>query len=134
MPIPCVDIVIVNEGAVLLGRRVNKPAQGKYWFPGGRVAKGETLIKAAQRKAKEETGLTVKILKQLGTDETIFLDGPFDGPTHTINVVFLATFKKGDELKTDRQNDTLEWFTTLPKNSPAYIKKFTTLALAEIEY
>ena len=65
MPIPCVDIVIVHNGAVLLGLRNNKPAQGTYWFPGGRVLKGETLFEAAQRKTKQETGLNIKIIKQL---------------------------------------------------------------------
>ena len=129
MPIPCVDVVIVHDGAVLLGLRLNKPAEGVYWFPGGRVQKGETLAAAAKRKAEEETGLTVKIVRQLGTEETMFPDGPFDGPTHTINVVFLATCKNPTNLKADSQNSDLKWFTKLPKNSPGYVKKFTKLAL-----
>ena len=132
MPIPCVDIVIVHNGAVLLGLRNNKPAQGTYWFPGGRVLKGETLFEAAQRKTKQETGLNIKIIKQLGADETIFPDGPFEGNTHTINVVFLATCKEADILKADSQNSDLKWFTKLPKNSPTYIKKFTKRAFEEI--
>lgn len=129
MPIPCVDVVIVNDGAVLLGLRTNKPAEGTYWFPGGRVLKGETLLEAASRKVQEETGLTVKIVRQLGTEETIFPDGPFDGSTHTINVVFLATCKNPTSLKANSQNSDLKWFTKLPKNSPSYVKKFTKLAL-----
>lgn len=128
MPIPCVDVAIIYEGKILLAHRLNKPAKGTYWFPGGRVMKGETLSQAAKRKAKEETGLDIRIIKQLGTEETIFPDGPFDGPTHTINTVFLAVCKKGHKLKADSQSDSLLWFKTLPKNSPTYIKKFTKLA------
>lgn len=128
MPIACVDVVIVKDGAVLLGLRNNQPAKGVYWFPGGRVNKGETLLQAAKRKAEEETGLSIKIVKQLGVDETLFKDGPFGLPTHTINVVFLATCKNTDNLKPDYQNSDLLWFTKLPKNSPSYIKKFTKLA------
>lgn len=130
IPIVCVDIVIVHEGAVLLGLRLNKPAQGTYWFPGGRVIKDETLHETALRKAKEETGLKIKIIKQLGADETIFPDGPFGEYTHTINVVFLANCSKDRILKLDTQHDNLKWFTKLPKDSPAYVKKFTKLARA----
>jgi colanic acid biosynthesis protein WcaH len=133
MPIPCVDVVIVHDKAVLLGLRLNKPAEGVYWFPGGRVYKGETLEAAAKRKAEEETGLTVKIVRRLGTDETLFPDGPFDESTHTINIVFLATCKNPTNLKADSQNSDLKWFTKLPKNSPSYVKKFTKLALADMK-
>jgi colanic acid biosynthesis protein WcaH len=132
MPIACVDIVIVHKGAILLGLRNNKPAQGTYWFPGGRILKGETLLEAAHRKTRQETGLNIKIIKQLGADETIFPDGPYEGSTHTINIVFLATCKDADALKSDSQNSDLKWFTKLPKNSPPYIKKFTKQALAEM--
>lgn len=43
MPIACVDLVIKSDYGILLGKRRNKPAQGKWWFMGGRVLKGETL-------------------------------------------------------------------------------------------
>lgn len=129
IPIPCVDIVILNkEGQVLLCHRSNKPAQRVWWFPGGGILKGETMREAVLRKVKEETGLEVKIIKKLGDDETLFPDGPFGGPTHTINIVFLAIAKKGGVLKPDNQSDEVKWFTKLPKNSPAYIKKFYKLA------
>jgi colanic acid biosynthesis protein WcaH len=130
IPIPCVDIVVLNnEGQVLLCHRTNKPAEGIWWFPGGGVLKGETMKEAVLRKVKEETGLTVKIIKKLGNDETMFPDGPFGGPTHTINTVFLAVAKKGGVIQVDQQSDEVKWFTKLPKNSPAYIKKFYKLAL-----
>ena len=130
VPISCVDAIIVNKNKeVLLCHRTNKPALGSWWFPGGRVLKGETLNEAIVRKVKQETGLDVKIIKKLGTDETMFPDGPFGGPTHTINTVFLVTPKPGGKIKADQQSDQLAWFKTLPKNPQPYIKKFMKIAL-----
>ena len=35
MPIPCVDLVVVNDyGQVLLAKRRNEPAVNEWWFPG----------------------------------------------------------------------------------------------------
>ena len=130
LPIPCVDAVILNTNKeVLLCHRLNKPAQGTWWFPGGRVLKGETMEDAILRKVKQETNLDVDIVKQLGTDQTMFPDGPFDGETHTINTVFIVTPKNGGDLAVDNQSDELQWFNKIPKNSAAYIKKYIKLAL-----
>lgn len=49
-PLISIDLIVRNEqGEVLLGKRVNAPAKG-YWFvPGGRVRKNETLDDAFVR-------------------------------------------------------------------------------------
>ncbi|WP_270792893.1 GDP-mannose mannosyl hydrolase [Aeromonas sp. QDB21] len=56
-PLVSIDLIVCNqEGQVLLGRRLNRPAQG-YWFvPGGRVRKDEMLADAFWRLTKEELG------------------------------------------------------------------------------
>lgn len=43
-PLVSIDLVIENtQGEILLGERKNRPAQG-YWFvPGGRILKNESL-------------------------------------------------------------------------------------------
>ena len=55
MPIICVDGIIQKGGETLLLLRDNEPEKGKWWFPGGRVLKGERLEDAINRKIKEET-------------------------------------------------------------------------------
>lgn len=57
-PLISIDLIVQNEqGEVLLGKRVNAPAKG-YWFvPGGRVRKNETLDDAFVRLVKEELGI-----------------------------------------------------------------------------
>ena len=52
LPILCVDCVISHNGKCLLLRRINEPAKGQYWFPGGRVNKNEKIKDASLRKAR----------------------------------------------------------------------------------
>ncbi|MHB1117907.1 MAG: NUDIX domain-containing protein [Minisyncoccota bacterium] len=129
IPIACVDIVLKNDNSFLLAKRSNKPAQGQWFFPGGRILKGETLESAAKRKAKEEVGVEISTQKIIGVEETIFPDGPFDDPTHTINVVFLATTThQKDSIILDAQNDEYQWFSHIDNTWHPYVKKFLTLA------
>ena len=65
----CVGVVDVEQGALLLVRRGHEPGAGRWSVPGGRVEKGETLRQAAEREAREETGLTLEIGDLLGTTE-----------------------------------------------------------------
>ena len=56
-PLVSIDLVIRNPtGKVLLGKRINRPAKG-YWFvPGGRIIKNETIGHALKRIFKAEVG------------------------------------------------------------------------------
>lgn len=45
-PLVSIDLVVENSaGELLLGERLNRPAQGFWFVPGGRVQKNETLGK-----------------------------------------------------------------------------------------
>ncbi len=57
-PLISIDLVVCNaQGEYLFGMRNNRPAQG-YWFvPGGRVQKNETLDAAFQRLTQGELGI-----------------------------------------------------------------------------
>lgn len=56
-PLVAIDLIVANgDGAYLLGHRVNRPAQG-YWFvPGGRIRKNERLDDAFDRIVRDELG------------------------------------------------------------------------------
>ncbi len=56
-PEVCVGAVAVKDGCLLLVRRGQGPAVGKWSVPGGRVEWGETLAAAVVREVAEETGL-----------------------------------------------------------------------------
>jgi 8-oxo-dGTP diphosphatase len=88
-PMVTVDVLIATrekKPRVLLIRRKHEPFAGMWAIPGGFVDMEETLEAAARRELKEETGIAVKHLEQLGT----FGDPGRDPRGRTISVVFLG--------------------------------------------
>jgi ADP-ribose pyrophosphatase YjhB (NUDIX family) len=83
-PLPTVDIIIEVPGGIILIKRKNPPLG--WAIPGGFIEYGESAEQAAQREAKEETGLTIDIITQLHT----YSDPGRDPRFHTISVVFIA--------------------------------------------
>ena len=92
MPVACIDLIIETESGVLLGIRDHEPMKGKRWFIGGRMLYGETLEQAAKRKAKEETGLDVKVVRQVGAYTLQFTKGE---KRYNVAVVYLVRKTKG---------------------------------------
>lgn len=92
LPVACVDLIIQTEQGVLLGVRDHEPAKGKIWLIGGRVLYGESLEEAVKRKALEETGLEVKIVRQVGAYTLIFKKGE---KRYNVVVVYLVEKTKG---------------------------------------
>jgi 8-oxo-dGTP diphosphatase len=84
-PTPTVDVIIEQEGAVVLIRRRNPPAG--WALPGGFVDEGERVEDAAVREALEETGLAVQLQALLG----VYSDPARDPRKHTMSVVYTAT-------------------------------------------
>jgi ADP-ribose pyrophosphatase YjhB (NUDIX family) len=61
-----VGCLVIDGGRVLLLKRGNEPAVGKWTFPGGFVEFGERAIDAAVRETSEEVGLRAIIDRLLG--------------------------------------------------------------------
>ena len=110
IPIPCVDIIVLDDyGQVLLARRVNEPAVGEWWFPGGRVHYLETRADAAVRKLREECDLEVVKLVELGTFDVIVDRSDDDNKSHSITTVFVAMVGANTTFTLDAQNSEAEW-------------------------
>ena len=57
-PLISIDFIVKNkEEKFLLGKRINRPAKGAWFVPGGRVLKGETFEQAFYRLIKSELNL-----------------------------------------------------------------------------
>ncbi len=62
MPLVSVDLIVRNgDHQVLLGRRVNRPAQNFWFVPGGRIRKGERIGEAFSRLTAEELGFSTRM-------------------------------------------------------------------------
>ena len=56
-PLISIDLVVKNQdGQILLGKRVNKPAKNSWFVPGGRIYKDETIENAFKRITFDEIG------------------------------------------------------------------------------
>lgn len=84
-PFPTVDIIIEIDGQIVLIERANQPTG--WALPGGFVDYGESLEAAAEREAREETGLRVENLRQFAA----YSDPARDPRQHNISFVFTAT-------------------------------------------
>ncbi|MBD3804997.1 MAG: NUDIX hydrolase [Thioclava sp.] len=56
-PVAAVLAVVIRDGQALLVQRANPPDAGRWGFPGGKIEFGETLLSAAERELREETGV-----------------------------------------------------------------------------
>lgn len=130
MPIVCVDLVIVNNGRILLLKRKNEPAKGEWFVPGGRIFKNETLISAVKRKAIEETGLNIRIIKPLIFEETFFNKPSITGVktgAHAISLSYLVE-SESDNVKLDEQSEDYIWIDHTIESLHPLVRKLIQLS------
>lgn len=61
-PLVSIDLVVErDDGKLLMGKRVNEPARGTWFVPGGVIRKGETLEQAFQRLTEVELGAAIAL-------------------------------------------------------------------------
>ncbi len=83
-PLPTIDIIIEIRSGIVLIERKNAPHG--WAIPGGFIDYGESAEAAAVREAREETGLTIELIRQFHT----YSDPERDPRFHTISTVFIA--------------------------------------------
>jgi colanic acid biosynthesis protein WcaH len=82
-PLVSIDLIVRGgEGRILLGQRRNRPAEGFWFVPGGRIRKGETLDEAFRRLTLSELGVSVEreACRLLGVYEHLYEDSVFGSP------------------------------------------------------
>ena len=111
-PLISIDILLKKDGKVLLGKRVNKPAQGYFFSMGGRVNKNEAIANAMARIAKNELNIELKYIpKFIGVFEHFYDDSIYkDVSTHYVNLAYEYEVKEVLSLPTE-QHDEYRWFT-----------------------
>ena len=107
-------VVMTNEPLpkVLLIQRGADPFKGAWAFPGGFMNMDETTEQCAIRELKEETGLKVATVHQIGAYSKV----DRDPRGRTITVAYLAIIDSPEEVKGQDDAANAEWFpiTELP--------------------
>ena len=119
-PLVSIDLIIEDShGKVLLGKRTNRPAQG-YWFvPGGRIRKNETIADAIKRISSNELGTSISVddMQLLGTFDHIYDDNYLGTEGINTHYVVLAYRLKqpldikvsADMVKDDQHSEIRYW-------------------------
>ena len=90
-----------------------QPRDRKAWaLPKGLIERGEASEAAAQREAREETGLSGNIIGKIDTIKYSYMAKWEQPPTRVFKIVtfYLLKFTDGDPSRHDREVDRVEWF------------------------
>ena len=111
VPLISIDILARKNNKVLLGKRVNKPAQGYFFSTGGRVNKNETINSAIGRIAKNELNIELTTTpKFIGIFEHFYDDSVYENvSTHYVNLAYEYEVKEVLNLPTEQHNE-YQWF------------------------
>lgn len=85
-----VNLFVVRDNCLLLGRRKNVAGHGMWGLPGGHLEPGESMVGAGIRELEEETGLIARALQF----DNLANDCRFD--THYIQAGFLVESVEGE--------------------------------------
>ncbi|WMN87519.1 GDP-mannose mannosyl hydrolase [Vibrio parahaemolyticus] len=114
-PLVSIDFIIRNsKGQILLGQRTNRPAQGFWFVPGGRICKDETFEQAFQRLTKAELGegYSLKQAQFLGSYQHFYKDNFSEDDFSTHYVVLGYELELDIELSSlpDEQHNHYQWW------------------------
>jgi colanic acid biosynthesis protein WcaH len=106
-PLISVDLLVKKDNKILLGKRINKPAQNYLFSIGGRVYKNETINKAMVRIAKNELNIELKLIPRfIGVFEHFYDDSIYkDVSTHHVNLAYEIEIDEIPNLPTEQHNE-----------------------------
>jgi colanic acid biosynthesis protein WcaH len=111
-PLISIDLLVKKDNKILLGRRINKPAQGYLFSIGGRVYKNETINNAMMRIASNELCIELKSTpKFMGVFEHFYDDGIYQNvSTHYVNLAYEIEVEETLNLPNEQHNE-YQWLT-----------------------
>ncbi|HDR4424094.1 TPA: NUDIX hydrolase [Bacillus cereus] len=95
--------ICVENNNILVIDKIKGPCRNRYDLPGGSLEDGESLLAGLHREIKEETGLNVTVVKQVGTIDFQF-PSKFKEYTHVHHIaVFYFVERCEGEFKVPKQ-------------------------------
>lgn len=136
-PLVSIDLVVENsQGEFLLGLRKNRPAQGFWFVPGGRIRKSEVLDDAFSRIARSELGIEVVRagVRFLGVyehhyDVSVISD---EISTHYVVLAYHLSLSSGTQVRKDGQHFCLRWFSKDEAIADAKVHQYAKRYLDEL--
>lgn len=113
-PLVSLDLCLIYNTQILLGKRTNEPLKGRWFTPGERIYKNEAWKDALLRIAKEELGLnqiTIENFTLMGMWDHFYSNSFLDQntSTHYVNLPHYAEFKSKPKIILDDQHGELKW-------------------------
>ena len=125
-PLISIDILLKKDNKILLGKRINKPAQGYFFSTGGRINKNESIGNAMARIALNELNIELKsIPKFIGVFEHFYDDSIYkDVSTHYVDIAYEYEVKEIPDLPTEQHSE-YKWFTIDELLESKQVHKYT---------
>jgi len=114
-PLVSIDLCLVCDGQILLGKRNNEPLKGDWFTPGGRIYKNETWQNALLRIVKGELdlcGIVVEDFSFMGVWDHFYNNSVFDHDisTHYVNLPHYIVVESRPLIIIDDQHSDFKWF------------------------
>ena len=141
-PLVSIDLCLVCEGQILLGKRNNEPLKGEWFTPGGRIYKNETWQYSLLRIVKTELGLcdtAVEDFALMGMWDHFYNNSALDQniSTHYVNLPHYAQFKSKPKITLDDQHGEFKWFdlseVSRDEKFHPYMRKYAVWLLSKIQ-
>jgi len=125
-PLVSIDILLKCNDKVLLGKRINKPAQGWFFSIGGKINKNETIDSAMARIALDELNIDLTSTPEfVGVFEHFYDDSMFeDVSTHYVNLAYEYEVEEIQDLPTEQHSE-YRWFTIDELLESKQVHKYT---------
>jgi len=125
-PLVSIDILLKCNDKVLLGKRINKPAQGWFFSIGGKINKNETIDSAMARIALDELNIDLTSTPEfVRVFEHFYDDSMFeDVSTHYVNLAYEYEVEEIPDLPTEQHSE-YRWFTIDELLESKQVHKYT---------
>ena len=125
-PLISIDILIKKGNKILLGKRINKPAQGYFFSTGGRINKNETIDNAMARVALNELNIDLKSTPEfIGVFEHFYDDSMYENvSTHYVNLAYEYEVEEIPNLPTEQHSE-YQWFSIDELLESKQVHKYT---------
>jgi len=137
-PLFAIDLVVMDDkNQILVGERLNAPAKGSWFVPGGRVYKNESLEDAFKRISKAELGFEVERNQAwlLGLYDHFYDDSFFSSQisTHYINATHVLKLSSKQLNLPKEQHNHYQWIAIDSLNVNNDVHQYSKMFLPELK-